>query len=297
MRTLRTEPYFTPHGAVDVPYAYVFDGTSLTDGNDLFNAQQVTAGDSSFILRRIVGLPTVLDTGANGGKFNYKNASQSYVFMAQVVPPNVITVVPEKLYPPNGSIFFDLYKILRDSTACGGTPIPTAQIAFFGVRRYQLGRGYAVRETPYKYYEKRYSFEYSLTLNVASGTPPQRQIIPMDAFDFELLEIMISDAGDTTGVGALQTADFSVQLYDANMHQLSSAPLLQGFINSGRVSTGGSGTGKGNGAPPYQAVMPCPSIVYPAGGNIVFDITSLLCATSLPKTYNISFLGIWRKPC
>src|SRR5215475_2363347 len=173
MRTLHTEPYFTPHGAVDTPYAWVFNGNSLTNASSPQEIQQTTSGDSSFILRRIVGVPTVLDTGANGGKFRFKNASGSYAMGNPIIPPNVITVVPEKLYPPNASIYFDLFNVLRDVNACGETPISVAQIAFFGVRRYQIGVGYSVRDTPYKYYEKRYSIEYSMTLNVAAGTPPQ----------------------------------------------------------------------------------------------------------------------------
>jgi hypothetical protein len=297
VRTLKTEPYFTPQGCVDVPYAYVYDATGLTDGQNVFNIQLPTAGDSSFILRRIVGVPTCVDTGANGGKFNYKNASGSYALAAPIVMPNVVTVVPEKLYPPNSGIFFDLYQTKQNSTACGGHSIKNGFIAFFGVRRYQLGRGYAVRETPYKYFEKRYSFEYSLTISQGHfttlggsiTTAPQRAIVPMDVFDFELLEIMISNAGDTTGAGALATNDFQVQLYDANLHQLSSLPLNQGYINSARASA--------INPPPYRGIMPVPSLVYPGGGNIVFDVTSMLCTNNIPKTYNVSFVGVWRKPC
>jgi hypothetical protein len=40
-----------------------------------------------------------------------------------------------------------------------------------------------------------------------------------------------------------------------------------------------------------------PSLVYPAGAAITFDITSLLCSASVPQTYNIDFEGIWRLPC
>lgn len=294
MSNLKVEPYFTPAGYVDFPFTYVYDATGLTDGRTYMNIQKQLSGDSDFILRSIVGAPTVLAEGADGGKFNFKNASGSYAIQSQIVMSDVYSVVPEKFYPRDASIVFDLYNVLRDSVVCGGNPVKSSYIAFQGVKRFALGQGYAVRETPYRYKEKRYSFEYPLTVSVGRyttvggsiQTPPVRQVVTMDNYDFELLQIVISFDGVT---GALQTADFQVMLYDANMHQLSDVPLNQGFINSGKPTAAA--------APQYTAVMPVPSLVYPAGGNIVFDVSSLLCANEPPLSYNVSFKGIWRMPC
>ena len=302
MRKLQTEGYLTPAGFHDFPFTYVYDATGLTDGTaQIISIQKPLQGDCDFVLRAIVGVPTVVDTGANGGRFNFRNASGSYAVASPIVLPNVYTVVPEKLYPYNASITFDLYQILRQSTACGGNPIPTSYIAFQGVKRFPITDSWQERVTPYRYREFRYSYEYQMTLTVGrfatvggnEVTPVQRQVIPLDNFDFELLQIGISSAtGGARGGGiggALTTPDFALTLYDANMHQLSDLPLMQGYVNSARPTPAG--------APPYQGIIPVPSLVYPAGGNLVIDVTSYLCANAVPQTYNISFEGIWRKPC
>lgn len=304
MPNLQVEPYFTPQGWQDYPFAYVYDASSLTDGTTYNSIQKALQGNCQFILRHIAGVPLCVDTGANGGRFNFKNASGSYAIanpgqpagsnLSGLVMPNNWPVVPEKLYPFNASIYFDLIKALRASSACGGVTVYSSYLAFFGVKRFQEGQGYPIRVTPYKYREKRYSYEYSLTINWGHYTndvatilnQPHRFIIPTDNYDFELFQIGISES---TGSGGLTRDDFQMMLYDPDMHQLSDLPLNQSFINAARSSP--------SAAPPYQGIMPAPSIVYPAGGNIVFDITSLLCNSALPITYNLSFQGVWRIPC
>jgi len=289
------EPYLTPDGTLDFPFAYVFDASTLTDGNNLLNVAQQLQGDSQFILRRIVGVPTVVNTPALGGRFNYKNASGNYANgnpSTGIVVPNVWPVVPEKMYKQNDQIGFDLYNVLRSLNACGETPIYAAQIAFMGVKRFGQGSTYPRQITPYKYREVRYAYAYELTINWAHFdtqgrvAPAQQFYVQMDNFDFELLRVAISQPGQT---GGLTTQDFAIQLYDSNQHQFSSAPLLQGFINAARPNPQNSS--------PYQATFPTPSQIYPAGGKIRFDITSLLCSTSLPQSYELLFDGIWRYPC
>ena len=300
---MQVEPYRTPEGFLDFPFIYVFDGTALTDGNTYFNLALAQQGDSDFVLRRIVGLDTILDTPANGGKWNYKNASGSYANASQASGiarvPNW-PVLPEKFYPFNAQFGFDLFKVLRSNnpgSACGAAPAFNSFIGFQGVKRFPKSRGYNRQVTQYKYKEQRYSYEYALT--VATGhwttntsgvaTPAARQVIPLDNYDFELLGISISASTTPGATGTLQTNDFQVMLYDPNMHQLSNLPLNQGWINRGKPTPAA--------APPYQSIFPVPSIVWPAGGNIVFDVTSMLCAADAPKTYNVSFEGIWRIPC
>jgi len=289
------EPYLTPDGTLDFPYAYVYDTSAFTDGQNIMSIVQQLQGDSAFILRRIMGVPTVVNTPANGGRFNYRNASGNYAngnLSTGIVVPNTWPVVPEKLYRQNDQISFDLYQTLRAFNACGGTPIYTSQIAFLGVKRFGKGSTYPRQITPYRYREVTYRYAYELTINWShfdvSGRvqPSQRFIQQMDNFDFELLRIAISKASSTS---ALTTPDFSIALYDPNMHQFSSAPMLQGFYNAGRPTPATSS--------PYQATFPCPSQIYPAGSAITFDITSLLCSTSIPQTYEILFDGIWRYPC
>jgi hypothetical protein len=289
------EPYWTPEGTVDTPFSYVFDGSTLTDGANLQNIAVQLQGDSDFILRRIVGVPTCV-AAAPGGKMNYKNASGTYTAgnpSTGIIFPNTWPVVPEKLYRVNDQISFDLYDILRAKRICTeGTIYTGAQIAFQGVKRFGRNSTYPRQVTPYKYREVTYKYAFELTINFAHfnsagvANPAQTFYQPMDNFDFELLAIRISQPG---AAGALQANDFQIMLFDSNQHQFSTIPLNQGFINAGRPNPAN--------APQYQASFPTPSQIYPAGGAIRFDITSMLCSASLPQTYEIEFDGIWRYPC
>ena len=289
------EPYLTPDGTLDFPFTYVYDTSALTDGYNVLNISQQLQGDSDFILRRIMGLDTVLATKANGGKWNLRNANGTLVSgnpTTGILQHAVWPVVPEKLYRVNDQISFDLYNTLRAFNVCGATPIYASQVAFHGVKRFGLGSTYPRHITPYKYREVSYRYAYELTINWAhfdtSGRvqPAQRFNQQIDNFDFELLRISISSPGSTS---SLTTQDFQIQLYDPNMHQFSSGPLLQGFVNAGRPTAATPGH--------YESTFPTPSQIYPKGGYITFDITSLLCSTQLPLSYEILFDGIWRYPC
>lgn len=308
MRTLIVEPYQVPVGFLDVPFAYVFDASGMADNvAEIQNNSLQMDSDSDFILRHIAGVPTSVN-GATG-KFNFKNASGSYangnptsgIFVANNWP-----VVPEKLYPANSQIAFDLYNTLRSFNVCGGTPIYNAQIAFMGVKRVRDTGAYRTHRTLYRYRQRNYSYSQNLTINfphfAASGaaTGPVRFSVQLDSYDFELLRISITPnnmaANPPTGQpGTLLTNDFRMILYDAQYHATSGSPtpggnaLNQGFINAGRPSAAA--------APPYQAMWPVPTMVYPAGGQILYDIVSMLCVGQLPISYNIMFEGIWRIPC
>lgn len=303
MRILE-RPYQVPEGKQDVPFCYVFDATAIADGQaQVQNNPVQLSGDSEFILRHIAGVNLCIDTPANGGRFNYRNASNSYANgnpSSGIFMPKNWPVVPEKVYPDsNGAIFFDLYKTLRDFTACGErdpTPIYNSYIAFFGVKRYSRPAGYPTQQTPYKFKPIKYSYEFDLTVDwnhFDTGTiaaTPRRFTVNMDRYDFELMRIAI--AKTTTGAqgtGTLLTNDFQIMLYDSNLHQFSSLPLNQYFLNAGRPTPAT--------APAYQPAL-APTLVYPVGSAITFDITSMLCnAVGVPQTYNIVFEGIWRKPC
>jgi hypothetical protein len=289
------EPYLTPDGTLDFPFSYVYDTSAFTDGINVLNISQQLQGDSDFILRRVMGVPTVVDTPANGGKFTLRNANGSLANgnpTAGIIVPNTWPVVPEKMYRVNDQISFDLYQTLRSFVACSATPAYASQIAFMGVKRFGKGSTYPRQITPYRYREVSYRYAYELTINWphfdASGRvePAHRFNQQLDNFDFELLRVSISQPGSTS---ALTTPDFMIQLYDPNMHQFSNGPMLQGFVNAGRPTAATSS--------PYQATFPTPSQIYPAGGYITFDITSLLCSTSVPQSYEILFDGIWRYPC
>lgn len=295
---VNVRPYHTPPGKTDFPFAYVFDATAIADAQAVRqnNAVQLQ-GDSEFILRHIAGVNLCVATAANGGRFSYRDAEQRYAqgnpSSGIVMPPNW-PVVPEKWWPNNNAaILFDLYQTLRNFSACGQTPIYNSYIAFFGVKRF-TGEPY---RTPYKYWEQKYTYSFDLLVDwnhFSAGTvvaPPRRYFVLIDRYDFELMRISITDStvGQQRGsLGALTTNDFQILAYDANMRQFSSLPLNQFFINSGRPTPAT--------APAYQPAI-APSVVYPVGSAITFDITSMLCnALASPGNYNIAFDGIWRIP-
>lgn len=290
------QPYETPQGMLDFPFAYVYDASALTDGQTYLNIAQQMQGDSDFILRAIRGVRTCVDTAANGGRFNYKNASGAYANgnpSTGIVVPNIWPVIPEKLFAYNTQINFDLYKVLRSSTVCAEGTIYASKIGFFGVKRFnQSMAGYRTQKTPYTYREFPQTYTFSVTISqgalAANGQPNTytRYTQQMDNYDFELLGLSISLQGAT---GALTTNDFALTLYDANMHQTSSAPLPQLFFNRGKPTASTLST--------YRSVFPVPSLVYPAGAAITFDVWSLLCRGVVPQTYSIDFQGIWRLPC
>jgi hypothetical protein len=274
----------------------MYDASSLTDGNTYTDIAKPIQGDmETFILRRIIGVNTVVDTAANGGRFNYKNASRSYAngnTSTGIIMPKVWPVLPEKEYKVNETIFFDLYKVLRDFSVCAAeSTIYNSFIAFMGVKRLN-GAPYGTQTTGYAYRELTQQFLYNLTINwshFTTGTtvaPARRFQIQMSNLDFQLLSIRI--AKQTGASGALQTNDFMITLYDQYMHALSDAPVPQSYYNSARVSS--------SQAPLYSGLTPVPPLVYPAQSYITFDITSMLCSTQLNQNYQIVFDGIWRFP-
>lgn len=288
------EPYKTPDGFTDFPFTYVFDGSGLTDGSNVFGLAQPLQGDADFILRQVIGADGLVDTAANGGKIQLYNGSMSQMLQSAIIAPKNYPLVPEKRYKYNEQIRFDLLKVLRANNACGGTPIFTSFLGFRGVKRFPGNPGYPRGVTPYAFREVPQIYSFNFTLNTAAfanGTnpnPAQRFTIGLDNYDFELFRVLVSQPGPTSAVG-LTTQDFGISLHDSNRHLLSDKPQPVLWVSSAKPSAA---------APTkYQGVVPVPPLVYPAASQIVFDITSYLCSTSLPQSYNIAFQGVWRVPC
>jgi len=278
------EQYVTPPGSIDFPYIYAFDCSGLTPGNTYQNLSQNINGDSDFILRRIMGLHTVLGSPATG-QFLYRNASQSLCMSSPVYPSSATRqVLPEKFYARNTQIVFDLYGVSLAGIPCGGCgllKIPTAQLGFQGVRRYPCGAGGPTGITAYPYREFKWQNNVNFTLSVFAGSDPVTFYLPTNNYDVELERISI-----TYQSGApLTTEDFLIQLYDPNSHAFFSIPILSGFINNAQA-----------GWRTRRSIFPVPSVVYPVGSQIRFDITSLLCTLGGAQSYQIVFDGIQRLP-
>lgn len=292
----QVEPYRTPEGYTDFPFTYVFDATGLTDGTTIPNLSKPLQGDSDFVMRHVLGLETVVDTPANGGKVQLYNGSGSQVFGSQagngIYAPQSVAVVPEKIYHYNEQIKFDLTKILR---AANAGAVLTSYIGFRGVKRFHGNPGYGTGKTPYAWREVPQVYSYSLTVNwdYVAGGNPHRFTQGLDNYDFELFRVLISNvtAGAGGGPGAgITTNDFGVTLYDSQGHQLSDLPLPAMMLSSSKPTP--------QTQQKYQSVVPVPSLVYPAASQIVFDVTSWLPgALASPQTYNVAFQGVWRVPC
>jgi len=275
----QVSPYRTPPGYIDFPFFYVYDARGLTDGASYYDVSLPLQGDSDFILRRVTGIQTVV--GATG-QWRYRNANGAYTSSAAMfAPANSRTVLPEKAYPYNTSIRFDLLNVARQSVACAPT-IYTSFLAFQGVKRFIQGQGYPTGRTAYRYREYKWAYPVELTLSSFNGSEPVRFTQLLDNFDFELLRVSVSYQDGT----AVTTPDFGITLYDPNSHQFSSLPVNVDFINNAFARF-----------PSQKSIFPVPGILYPAGSQIQFDLTSYLCLAGGAKNYEILFDGVQRLPC
>jgi FG-GAP repeat len=105
--------YTPPDGFDDLPFTYVFNGDDLVDGTDARNQLvYIEGGLGDFILRRVVGLDTVVNPV--GGQFQIEDDFLRYI---QADPVFVngggeLPIVPELRYRELGAIRFDLYNVL-----------------------------------------------------------------------------------------------------------------------------------------------------------------------------------------
>jgi hypothetical protein len=274
-----SEPlYRTPAGYVDWPFAYMFDGSGLTDATSPQNLAVRINYPGDFFLRRIAGLSTL------AAQIQLFNASSSRAQSALMTVGDNYTVLPEKLYPFGSQIAFNLGTVLRANNACGLGAIYTSFLMFQGVRR-QTATG-TKKYCNYKPHSFRYNFALAVDwrhYDAGGGVlAPRRFVQQILNYDFELQAISVAFAS-----GAAASTDFfQILLYDAGGTQLSSLPLNPRFLNLAGTRTFGS-------------VFPVPSVIYPIGSFLQFDITSLICNTdgAFPKNYEITFHGMERVPC
>lgn len=283
-------PYKTPEGFVDDPFIYVFDGAGLTDGVNALNLAQPILLRDDFILRRIVGVRGLTTTG-----FLYRSPTGSERSSAPFVPGNNYGVAPELLYPGESQIGFDLITVARAAIACGADPIlAAARIGFQGVRRRRALASFAVGhfESAYRYYEIPFSYSFPLSVDwfhyvVAPNTESVRSFgLLISNYDFELQTIRVTRTNGVAAGTVPTTEEFSAAFYDASgYNRLSSGMLPLSWWNQRRAAN-------------FNSVFPVPSMVYPVGTEIRFDIQSNICNTDpdFPRTYQIDFQGVARKP-
>lgn len=263
--------YQTPEGYFDSPFLYGFDCRGLTDGLDYEGLVRLVDGTGDFILRRIWGTPTVLQSGGTG-RFQYRNASQSSVYQRPIVVdanPCDQVVVPEKPYPAAGGIGFDLYDVQR---ATNGSGQPYAFLVFQGVRRFRGSQdppGY-LRTGPYRL--KPYGYRQTF-VEPALGTE-QILVTQIDqGYDFELWGIT---AWNVTA-GVVDPGAFLISMLSPTDEQFMNVPVPIGAVIEDPNNN--------------QGVFPVPTVVYPSAGSIRFRVVSLSAAAN---TWELCFHGAHR---
>jgi hypothetical protein len=224
-------------------------------------------------------------------KVQVRNQYRANIFSAFSALTRDYPLVPELVYPAAGMISFDLQTILKsnnDYGVLGSVPNFFSQLIFQGARRFPQGR---LIETGYRWYPKWQQITADITVNWTGrispafivAQEPRRFNVPIRDHDFELYRIGLVQKKPAP---ALHTASFGsvkLMLYDVVGNQLMSAPVTDFFL-SDIVQD-------------FHSVFPVPPLLYPAGSDILFDVTSLLVAADIPMTLSVTFMGVWRIPC
>ncbi len=282
----------TPTGMGDTFFQYVFDAQNagLVDGTTR-NQLGVQVDDGDFLLRYWSGLPTIAERLQIYDWLGRRFASEPMLLgVGSNAGYGQMVVLPEVKYPHGGNIRFDLTNITQALAAAG---LAKSQLVFSGVRR-RPGSISDPAPSKYKYYEKRFSYPFSLSINnygIAGGAiqPPVQYTIPVTEYDFELRRVELSLQSPN------QSSQFKILLYNQDWRQVSNIPVLSNLfchINP-TVQTGGE---------PFAgrelSFQPCPPLMYRVNSVIRFDIFSLLVSpTALPQTFELLFDGVRRIPC
>lgn len=271
---------------MDRPYIYVFDADALTDGLSYTELRVPLHEDSAFHLRRIAGLPEVAPLGTI--QVRSDNRRQLFSRPARITAEQA--VVPELRYAPGSAIGFDLTNVLRANNATPGTAVFFSQLAFQGIRRFPDVR--SLPDTAYRYTDMPFAIVLDMVVNWPGRLLPGQLVMDngrqfntqVQDYDFELHYITMTEAL-LGGAGVVQPSNQSIKLmlYDVDGNQLMSAPVCDYLLGAGSRN--------------YNSLFPIPPLLYPAGGQILFDIHSLLANASLPMALEIAFCGTRRMPC
>jgi hypothetical protein len=264
----------------------VFDGSALTDNKDALNSVVNLDGISDFVLRRMMGMPSVSASMIIKDDANHQPLSYSASGRGQIMQNNY-AMAQQWRYRKDGHIYFDLFSVLRQNTACGGQPIFTS---FLGLQGAQIVNNQNLYQTPYDYQGFEFSLELSLNLNwfryTANPGPvdiPRTFYIEIVNYDFELQQICITNTTTAAAPFIPNTTDFLVMLFDTYQNQLFSSAVPIDWINSLRGNN-------------YQSIFPVPTITYQRNSQLRLDITSMLCNGGPAQTYQISLKGVRRLP-
>lgn len=286
--------YTPPPGYYDLPFMWVYDANSLTNGNNYPNQfVYILGGYGRFILRRIVGMDLVFSTAAAAQQIQVKDASGNYIQSSPVVLgglPGDWPIAPEIEYPETGKIGFDLFDIQKFSPGSQGSIINYAYLGFHGVRRLP---GVSPLVAAGNFKPKTFTYTQNVTVTQPAfgtgggQTPPLAVYQKVNDYDFELHQILI---WDTTHQNDL--FDLLLLLYDSNKNITSNIPAPLDFFNglpvTGIPPQGFSDYGNGALVPP---------LFYPVNSQIRLDIFSRSTLANVPRNLAIQLVGRQRIPC
>lgn len=324
--------YQPPVGFVDETYTFVYDAfaNNLVDGNTYLNQTVYIPGGYDFVLRRIVGIDSVL---ATSGQFQWRGSNQENTSSAPITCGTALRdqlIVPEVFFPQTSQIAFDLYNVSKrfGFGNAAGAKVFQAQIGFQGVRRRRVGP----MPTPGKF--KRVPFILTLPVNTyaqasvtsaGGGATFGAQSVGNDIsvnltvsnYDIEIHMIQCIDTNFAAAIGAGVIPSgmnwFALIPYNAARTALSSAYVLSQFISDG-VPFGQSSVGAVGEAQDevlvsktlYGVGAVVPPLIYPQETQVKFDLVSLLgnytatydwAADATNKITYITLTGFQRVPC
>jgi hypothetical protein len=289
----------TPPGFGDQSYIYTFQPSANGEvTGSSYSLIPVEIQDAAFVLRSYSGLDSVLLSGAprsgNGTLQLYDKIRQGIFQIPSIIPGNFRTgqsVAPERIYPVNSAIRFDITTLSLATSSAGGNVVPNDQMAFYGVRRFE-GAKSDPEPSLYPFYEKDYQipFTQALTSNGnTSGPVLQAQyLIQIQDYDFELRRIEGGKTlNGTTFTQLSATApEFAITVYDSHWIARSNAPVFSNRICHFPLSASNP-----------QNTWPAPGILYPVNSVIRIDLFSLIPLTATLPTIYLSFKGVRRIPC
>jgi hypothetical protein len=236
--------YTPPPGFVDQPYFWCFDTDSIADGSTLLNQAINLPGGYDFILRRITGLESVLDSTT--GEWNFRPGPGPRSFASEYMNSpekwNDRLIVPECTYPETSAINFDLLHTQCESITVGGQTIKYGQVAFQGVRRRRghsnLFYGRKFRRVPYQI-----TMPILLDWSYGSAQPVRKFSQQVSNFDFEAHTIYWTV--DTPGSQLFAIAETAEMLVTAILNPDNPATVTLNFVVAGNntplsVSVAGS---------------------------------------------------------
>jgi hypothetical protein len=194
-----SRPYAPPAGYSDYPFTYIYDplnpnGTQvpLVNGNNYPNQFiAIDSGYGDFILRRVMGLDTILSNTASG-QYRIRRMNDAYIESlpicvgtggAGTLASNSaqIAILPELFYKELSQIRFDLYDI---EMALQGS-----QLGFQGIRRLP-----SVGGSGFKYRPKSYTYVTNSALFGGIPNFPNQTTSVIQAvsnYDFDLYQIFL----------------------------------------------------------------------------------------------------------